>query len=299
MDRHAEEFRCGRPARCDLPDGPRSPGRHAVELLRVSLTARRGLTLAELLVALVLLGLLGAVMARALLRYQQTAHRALVREAARRTLEQAAIWLTAELGELGHDSGGADLYRIAAESITYRGPRSAGLGCVVPPDEVRLLLDRSSGWRQPQAGRDSMLLFAESNLPGQGDGWLALPITATGLSECAGRPAIRLTTRFPPGRSLPADSAWLHPVRIFEVMQAKLYRSQGDWWLGARSESAGEGVQPLAGPLTPAGLRLVYHDSAGGPATLPRDVRQIALHVRAAGAVVESVTVTLRPRNLQ
>jgi prepilin-type N-terminal cleavage/methylation domain-containing protein len=265
----------------------------------VSLTARRGVSLAELLVALVLLGLLGAVMTQALLRYYRATHAALEREAARRTVEQATMWLTAELGELGRDSGAVDLYRIAAESITYRAPRSVGLGCVVAPDEVRLLLDRSRGWRQPQAGRDSMLLLAVANLTGQADRWLALPITGASLSACGGRPAIRLATRFPPGRSLPADSAWLYPIRVFEMMQAKLYRSQGAWWLGARSESAGEGVQPLAGPLTPGGLRLVYRDSVGGSTTLPRDVRQIELHVRAGEAVVESATVTLRPRNLQ
>jgi type II secretory pathway pseudopilin PulG len=270
-----------------------------VEFLPVSLTTRRGISLAELLAALALLGLVGTVMTQALLSYSRTVHAALEHEAARRTVEQATMWLTAELGDLGRDSGAADLYQIAAESITYRAPRSAGLGCVVAPDEVRLLLDRSRGWRQPQAGRDSMLLLAVASLTGQADGWLALPITDASLSSCGGRPAIRLATRFPPGRSLLADSAWLYPIRVFEVMQAKLYRSQGEWWLGARSESAGEGVQPLAGPLTAAGLRFVYRDSLGGPAAQPRDVRQIELRVRAGGSVVESATVTLRPRNLQ
>jgi hypothetical protein len=82
-------------------------------------------------------------------------------------------------------------------------------------------------------------------------------------------------------------------------MQAKLYRSQGAWWLGARSESAGEVIQPVAGPLAPAGLRLVYRDSLGLPTSAAGGVREIELRLAAGEVPVESVRVVLRPRNLE
>jgi hypothetical protein len=42
------------------------------------------------------------------------------------------------------------------------------------------------------------------------------------------------------------------PVITWEIMQVRLYRSS-TWQLGARSLSAGETTQPVAGPLLPGG----------------------------------------------
>jgi hypothetical protein len=47
-------------------------------------------------------------------------------------------------------------------------------------------------------------------------------------------------------------------------MQIKLYQSQGNYWLGARSVSAGEVIQPVLGPLDNNGLSFAFRDSAGG-----------------------------------
>ena len=64
-------------------------------------------------------------------------------------------------------------------------------------------------------------------------------------------------------------------------MQLKLYSSGGRHWLGARSLSAGETIQPVLGPLTATGLALTYLDSTGAPTSDPRRVRSIAVTLHA------------------
>ena len=60
----------------------------------------------------------------------------------------------------------------------------------------------------------------------------------------------------------------------------KLYQSTGQWWLGLRSVSTGEAIQPLAGPLTEDGLRFEFLDLLGQPTTDRTSVRSIHLEVQ-------------------
>lgn len=265
----------------------------------MSLTGRRAATLPELVVALVLLGLLGALLTRGLLEQSRATRAILARAEVNQTLEQASGWLRAELGEFGRAGAGPDLYRIAPESLSYRAPRGAGLACHVARDEVHLLREAATGWRMPQAGRDSLLLLLDpDSAAGVTGQWLALPISTVSGSACGGRPTVRLGTVLasPP---VPPDTGTLYPVRTFEVMQAKLYRSQGSWWLGARSESAGEVVQPVAGPLAADGLRFAYQDSQGAVVSSAGGVRRIEARLAAGAGPIESTRVVLVSRGLE
>jgi len=144
---------------------------------------------------------------------------------------------------------------------------------------------RFFGYRSPQPGRDSLLLFQEGREESPGDDrWLRLPILSVTTGSCSGIPAIVFntildTTRFPPATFSP-----LAPVRTYEVMQIKLYSSMGDYWLGGRSVSGGETIQPIIGPLTSSGLGLVYLDSSRMPAITPNDVRSIEFNLRGLSA---------------
>jgi len=265
----------------------------------MSLTGRRAATLPELVIALLLLGLLGTVVTRALLQQARATRAAIELAEINRSLEQASVWLGAELGDIGRTGSGSDLYHVAPESLSYRATRSTGLTCLVARDEIRLLPHASTSWRAPQPGRDSILvLLGPDTASGAIGQWVALPLSGVTGSSCWGRPAIRLGTVLPIPPGSP-DSTTLHPVRTFEVMQAKLYRSQGRWWLGARSESAGEVVQPVAGPLVPGGLRLTYSDSLGRPVFAAGEVRQIEVRLVAGAGRLESTRVVFRPRSLQ
>jgi hypothetical protein len=71
-------------------------------------------------------------------------------------------------------------------------------------------------------------------------------------------------------------------VRIFETMEARRYASGGAEWLGLQSVSAGEPVQPLAGPLiTTTGLAIGPESAAGAPTATPASADAVRLQVRA------------------
>jgi hypothetical protein len=249
----------------------------------------------ELLVVLVLLALLGGAVTRTLLQQRRRTHALLERAVARRTLDQASLWLSHELSEVARSGTTTDLFRVDAESVTYRAARGLGLACAVEPAEIRLPLEALAAWRRPQAGRDSLMVFLGTT-GAAADPWLAGPILDVGQSACDGAPALRLGTALDATRlsRLHPPAQW--PVRIFEVMQARMYRSQGAWWLGARSVTAGEAIQPVAGPLDPTLSRMRYRDSLGLPTLTPGAVREVEFRL---GTSTDSIRLLLRPRNLQ
>jgi hypothetical protein len=64
-------------------------------------------------------------------------------------------------------------------------------------------------------------------------------------------------------------------------VELRLYRSEGRAWLGMRSVSSDEGIQPLSGPMRDGdGLRLDYLDAGGRPTAVRSEVRAIGLTLR-------------------
>jgi hypothetical protein len=252
-----------------------------------------------MLVALALFGSLGGVVTRALLLQHKATRTALDRAAVQQTLDQASVWLTSELSELGRDASGSDLRRIAPESLSYRAVRSTGFACLVAAGQVHMLESRLAAWRQPQPVRDSLLLFVGSDSVLGGEGrWVALPISGVSRSNCGGAPSLRLSTVFDTTRIPPSGPAVLLPARTFEVMQIRFYQSGSAWWLGARSESAAEAIQPIAGPLGPSGLRFLYRDSTLLPVSDPAATVSLELRLAAGSTPEDSVYLPLFPRNL-
>ena len=257
----------------------------------MSVVARRGLSLVELLISLVLLGLAGTVMVRSSVRLSQATAALLLRTTAQQTLDQASGWLASELAQ----TGPGDLRRLGSDSISYRGYRASGLACLVTASEVRLLTDRLSHWRDPQPGRDTLLLY--TGRPGD-SAWVAQPLLSVGGASCDGRPALRLQTVTDSSTLATVASGMLVPVRLFERMQVRFYLAAGQWWLGARSESTGEAIQPLAGPFLAGGVRFSYADSLRQPSFVASTVRQLILQLIAAAPGTDSALLRLAPRNL-
>lgn len=257
---------------------------------------RRGFTLIELLVSLILLGLVGLAAGRLLIGQRRAASALLAGDLARRTTDQASAWIASELSEAGRGDSATDLLGLGPDWLTYRGWRLAGLACLVTESEVRIARTRVSGWRMPQPGRDSLFLYlGQDSIPGSG-AWSVLPLLGVGAANCGGAPALSLTTRI--DARLLEGLPPLVPVRTFEVMQLRLYRSLGEWWLGARSVSGGEGVQPLTGPLEERGLELKYLDQSGSEVSLPGLVSRLQIMIAPAG-VRDSAWFLIQPRNLQ
>jgi prepilin-type N-terminal cleavage/methylation domain-containing protein len=240
----------------------------------------RGFTLIELLIAVVIMGLVGVAIIRVLSNQQRLAVSQVEQASVQQNVRTGLNVVSNELRELATSSSGAtDIVSLSPNAITYRAMRSLGFACQISATEVRILVTPLYGARTITPGRDGMMLFAErdSTLDSD-DSWLQLPITAVGATDCAGRPALSLSTAI----TMPLDSLQVGaPVRTFETMEVGLVSAGGLEWLGARSVSGGQpALVPVAGPVTMSGVEFAAFDSLGAStATLSR---------------IRSLTITLR-----
>jgi hypothetical protein len=264
---------------------------------------RRGFTLPDLLVGLLLLSLVATLAVRMTLMYGRVLRGQRERAGLQSAFTAGFSLLSADLGDIAP----GDLSLVSPDLMQYRALRASGLACSLHGTEVLVLLDRFASTRLPQAGRDSLLVyFGGSRSASSVDEWLLAPVAGVTRTTCDGRPALRLTTALDSTRLRDGAPPALVPIRTFEVMQARLYSSLGAWWLGVRSVSAGETFQPVAGPFEGAGSQFRYFDSAGAGTLVPVAVRAISITLsgRAAGwngvpaALRDSAQLVLHPVNL-
>jgi len=251
---------------------------------RGSTRARAGFTLVELMIAMTIFLGVSAMMYASLQLTQRTSRAQNERSAIQGNLRTAIQIISSELKQLQVNpaAGSSDILAMSDSSIVFRSMRASGMTCSVGPTNVVL---RNSGallslGRQIIAGRDSLLLFADRDSLIVGDDqWVALPITATPVvATCPdGTAGLSLITNGVPV----ADVLVPGPARTFEVMQLATRRSGGQNWLGARSVSAGQALQPFLGPVdSTAGVRFAYLDAVGSVTATPSAVRQIDVFVR-------------------
>ncbi|MEO8228032.1 MAG: hypothetical protein ABI637_11385, partial [Gemmatimonadota bacterium] len=250
-----------------------------------TVTYRGGYTLAEALVAIVMVSMLGVIALRLLTLAQRSSRYAVEQSAVQATARAAVQLVATETRELETGPDGADLQAIALDNMTYRAVRSAGAACAVAAGSVRLRRSLQYGYRPPSPGRDSLLLFIEQDPATDADDrWRAFAILPGGGAGTCPDGAAALVVSV----AIPADSAALvvldAPMRTFETTQLRLYQSGGFSGLGVRSVSAGESTaQPALGPLAADGLQLDFRDASGAATTLPRNVRSIGVTVLAVG----------------
>ncbi len=256
----------------------------------------RGATLVELTVALSLSAVLALFLLSETGRQQRVVQDLAVRSAAVSTVETAAQVLRSELG--GAEPG--DLLAADPDRVLYRATRATGAICGLAPDGLRLSQAAFRGVRVPVPGRDSVMLPVADSLLG----WRTDHRSINGpvRSEPCPDGAPGLVVPSSPGAGLSGV-----PIRVFEVMELRLYSSAGLWWLGARSVSSGETIQPVAGPLTSDGfvLQLLDADGMSTGSTLLARLVQVRLRAGAGdpsavgGAVrgtsrLDSLTVLVR-----
>jgi hypothetical protein len=158
------------------------------------------------------------------------------------------------------------------------------MACQVTAGEVRLRNSTAPqtffSTRSIAALQDSLLLYVEGDPNiSTDDQWLPLRISAVGASTCGAAPAIALTIS--PAITIPLTQIVLDaPVRTFEVMELGILNSGGQNWLGVRSVSAGQTLQPALGPITATGLQFDYYDAAGAVTANRTAVRSIQITVR-------------------
>jgi prepilin-type N-terminal cleavage/methylation domain-containing protein len=246
----------------------------------------RGFTLVEILVSLTVT----LVVAAAICGLVNTIQRMSLAQTERASLQanvRTGGWVVpGELHEVATLPGGTtaqnDVLVAQANGITYRAMRGIGFLCQSPvtPSELRVWLSTYSGFRDPAPGRDSALVFLEGDsLTPADDAWLPAAITGVAVGNtCPAGSGIRLTTD---DHAEIVGLAANTPVRIYEIMELRLYQSGGKSWLGARSLSAGEVIQPLLGPLVDGtGFTLEYFDAASSPTTDPNAITSITVGLR-------------------
>ncbi len=244
--------------------------------------ARAGFTLAELLVAMILFMMTSSLLYASLRLMEKVQRTTSEKAGSQLTLRSGTQTVAAELREVNNDAGGgtSDLVAITGSSVTYWAMRSSGMTCQLAGNEVRIRLGPTySAYRSTVPIRDSLLLFADHDtVSAADDEWVQLAIVGSPTnSTCPdGAAALALTV---PGITV-ADYQVPGPVRTFELMQLAIATSGGRLYLGARSLSGANVMEPVIGPLTSGGLQLVYRDQAGAITTTPSEVRTIDLTVR-------------------
>lgn len=268
----------------------------------MSLLKRRGFTLVELLIAIVLLGIVSTALYKVMLNNQRTFTAQTQRIDLQQNIRAAATILPAEFREL--DATDGDIRAMSPTSITIRAMRQLAIMCVAPVlptgGAISFVVRQTPffGNRQNFDNGDSILVFYEGN-PGTraDDRWLLALVNAAPANQNCPDP----TPPGPqPGFKVIAAPVWPgfglnvanaisngSPVRGFSIVTYSLWQSPSDnqYYLG---QTAGGSTQPLIGPLIGAnGLTFFYYDSTGTAQTAtPALVRMIEIRVRGRTAQV-------------
>lgn len=267
----------------------------------MSTIARRGFTLVELLVAVVLLGVVTAGIYRTLVTNQRTYHAQVQRIDLQQNIRAAVTVLPAEFREL--DAADGDITAMSATSITIRAMRQLEFLCALPVLDVGLIpgpmLKATTltlanqpryGSRDIDPATDSILVYYEGDEGTRtDDGWvigdIAVPVGNANCPAPDNRPARTYAVRLFFGPNQWSHTNFLQsgaPVRGFQSLTYLLYQaSDGRYYIGQRSTVAAvERLEPIIGPVTANGLTFTYFDAAGAVTADRLEVASIEIRVR-------------------
>ncbi len=285
---------------------------------------RRGFTLAELLVALVLLGIVSLGIYRVLLNNQRMYQAQTQRIDLQQNIRAAVTIIPADLREV--DATDSDIVGMGSDSIRFRAMRQFAVACNPPILGAGLGGLTLTVWKSltygaalPNSSSDSLLIFyaGATDTTRNDDVWIPASITSNPVSAtCTGgggnsgwlmTVSLAATTRVPYVNGLggiPVNS----PVRGFETVTYKLYQAtDGNYYIGYR---LGNGtLQPAIGPVLSTGLALAYYDSTGAVTVDRTKVKTVKISVRGMTAqpvrmpngsitqAIDSITTLVALRN--
>lgn len=281
----------------------------------MSRLTRRGFTLVELLVALVLLGIVSASLYRVLVNNQRMYQSQTQRIDLQSNLRAAQSILPADLREV--DASEGDISEATSTSITFRAmrwiaficnPPITGVGGVNPVLAITLTNKKMFFIRFPSTGDSVLVRYEGDEGTRNDDSWVRGVVTATGTLNCPGVPTypdnsagrlLTISASMPSADSGPVIKApnlpnTIYagaPVRGFMNVTYSLYRPAGDtsWYVGMRSGT--NAIQPLIGPVLSNGLEMTYFDSTGTQLSTPLSSTDLLRIMR--------VTITVRARTAQ
>ena len=293
------------------------------------LRARRGVTLTELMIGIVLAAIISAAVVRVLTNQQRFYVKASQTIDGRSQVRQALALLPPELASVTPSLG--ELREVLDTAIDFRSTIGAGVACTV---------NSSGGGRTLELApmrTDSLALSGFTTAPQVGD-TLAILNDSTGVFLDVGVTAVDSATTYcaagtfsnaPAGTMryrlsiAEALNAFAFPngtaVRVTRRVRYSLYQSASDnkWYLGRRVQQAGStalgGIQMVSGPYAPpvantgGGLMFRYYDATGAvvPTASPALTARVDIAVRGDSARLstgvrptetDSVSISLRNR---
>ncbi len=298
--------------------------------------ARRGFTLVEMLVSMLLLAIVGGAMTRVLIKQQQYYRDSGRTAAARRELRLGATVLPAEFRSIS--SAGGDILTMSESDITVLAAIGASIVCAkgpawfaIPP--VNLARQTLTSLATTPLDGDVVFLYNDSTLKGsEDDKWEQFTLTGRSqTADCPGAPytdavldptGSKPRTRYTVAGTI-QDSVHLGAgVRFARQTRYKIYQeASGNWYLGMQEyKGAGwSGTEPLAGPFrpfqsgdaNPSGLQFRYFDTLGVRITdftqtksvgridvfLRTNAGQAAVSERQGAALRDSVVMRVAIRN--
>ena len=245
-------------------------------------TTRRGFTLAELLVALAISGIVLGSVYRLMTSQGRGYAQQLALADASETLQGAGALLSWEMrhAEMATDT----LFTLSADTLAVRSVQGAGVVCAINATSGLYGIWKCGG--DIKATGDDTAMVSTSG----GRGWKKLRITQVGtpggmgLTQCAwaGTRAPDLVVQFSVATA--RDTAGIVVGSMFRAFRrtrfAELFDS-GRWWLGRQVGSAA--WEKITGPLlSPAagGLAFSYYDSTGAATTSASRVRAVGMTMR-------------------
>ena len=255
--------------------------------------SRRGFTLAEILVGLLLTGIVGTAVIRALTGTQRGTSAQFARIDAQESARAVNYYMQSALREL--DASEGDVRVANSTTLEFRGMAWTGMSCTavtVVGGNLRIVVKNTQlfGRRAPDASLDSILVYNEND-PGirTDDVWLVGAISATAGGTCADLSAgtrLTLAISAASGGNAAAVAGFVSggPIRGFQTEEISLYDDgAGAYWLGQRTmDNAGtwSAIEPLAGPLTSTGLALAYYDTLNAVTATLADIASVGVTIR-------------------
>ena len=271
---------------------------------------RRGFTLIELMVSVVLFGLVMASLMGVLARQQRFYRGTNEVIDTRSQLRQAASVLPTDMRSLS--SVGLDIKSVSDTMVEFMATFGSAVMCtkggtssfIVAPDTMSRHTLTSWLWR-PQRGDSAFILDEGTKIGSEDDRWLRVKIDSSGTatSGCneyltASEQSSATRYRFVLNALTPLTTTVVAPgavVRFARPVRYRFYRSAGDnnWYLGYQSYTVSgplgtgtwSGVQPLAGPYRPYvsagsaanGLQFLYFNQAGTQVTATDSAARVSI----------------------
>jgi prepilin-type N-terminal cleavage/methylation domain-containing protein len=270
----------------------------------MSLLTRRGFSIIELMIALVLLGLVSTAVYKVLVNNQRLYLAQTQTIDLQQNIRAAAAILPAEFREL--DAADGDISAMGADSISMRAMRQLAFLCATPllgagVGQIALTVRQTPiyGNRQTFTVNDSLLIYYEGDPSTRiDDSWVLGQVKTVAAGPVCNDSGPGGPGTLPsPGFTLTLQPQWIAgsqlnvanaitlgaPVRGFDKLAYRVYQSaDGNWYLGQRNPASGGTIQPVVGPLTGAnGVTFSYYDSVGVVTTDSSKVAQIQIVLRA------------------